>query len=93
MPNITISISEQQKKKIEEHPEINWSAFLRQQIEKQTIDLEQFKVFQELTKNSTMTEEDALAPGRKVNKGVWKHWKKDIEKLTGKKAETLFKKK
>lgn len=45
MATFTISIPEELKKKIEEHPEINWAEYLRQRLE---IVLKQLKKVQEL---------------------------------------------
>ena len=45
MATFTISISEELKRKIDEHPEINWAEYLKQRFE---IITKQFKKFQEL---------------------------------------------
>ncbi|MEK6826620.1 MAG: hypothetical protein AABX90_03250 [Nanoarchaeota archaeon] len=45
MVTFTISISEELKRKIDEHPEINWAEYLKQRFE---IIAKQFKKFQEL---------------------------------------------
>ncbi len=39
MVNITISVPETTRKKMKKYDEINWSAFLRKQIEKKTIEI------------------------------------------------------
>ncbi|MBI5227606.1 hypothetical protein HY988_03395 [Candidatus Micrarchaeota archaeon] len=57
---------------MDEFPEMNWSAVAREAI-KQKITL--LKKFREFTKDSTMTEEDALRLGRKVNQAVAKRYK------------------
>ncbi|MEK6934908.1 MAG: hypothetical protein AABW46_03445 [Nanoarchaeota archaeon] len=45
MATFTISITEELKKRIEEHPEINWAEYLKQRLE---IVLKQLKRVQEL---------------------------------------------
>lgn len=39
MPNLTIAISDELKARIEEHPELNWSGVLRQQLEEKLRDM------------------------------------------------------
>ena len=61
MVSITLSVPEELKK------EINWSAVAREAIKSKIELLKKFKAF---TKQSTLTEEDALVLGRKVNKAL-----------------------
>lgn len=67
MVNITLSIPEDLKKEMDSFSDINWSAVAREAIKKRIKMLEEFKKF---TKDSTLTEEDAIELGRKVNKSV-----------------------
>ena len=67
MPTITLSVPEDLKKEMEKFPEMNWSAIARVAIKQRLIMLEKFREF---TKDSIMTEEDALKLGRKVNKSL-----------------------
>ena len=69
MVNITLSVSEELKKKMDLFAEINWSAIAREAIGQRIIMLEKFREF---TKNGKFTEEDALQLGRKVNKSLTK---------------------
>ncbi len=64
MVSITLSVSEELKKEMDKFHEINWSAVAREAIQKRVQLLERFKEF---TKDSTLTEADALELGRKVN--------------------------
>lgn len=48
MATFTISITEELKKKIDEHPEINWAEYLKKKFEQR---LKELKIFEEL-KNS-----------------------------------------
>jgi hypothetical protein len=64
MVNITLSINEELKKEMEKFPEFNWSAVARSAIAQR---IEMLKRFKEFTKDSTLTEEDALRMGRELN--------------------------
>ena len=46
MATLTVSISDELKKKLDEHPEINWSAYLKKRF---ALKLEQLKKFEELS--------------------------------------------
>lgn len=48
MTTFTISIPEDLKKKIDQHPDINWAEYLKQRLE---VKIKEFKKFEEL-KNS-----------------------------------------
>ena len=48
MATFTVSIPEDLKKKMDEHPDINWAEYLKQRLE---VRLKEFKKFMEL-KNS-----------------------------------------
>jgi len=67
MVNITLSVSDELKREMEQFPEMNWSEIARAAIKQRVIMLEQFKKF---TKNSTLTDEDALRLGRKVSEAL-----------------------
>lgn len=45
MATLTVSISDELKKKLDKHPEINWSAYLRKRF---ALKLEQLKKFEKL---------------------------------------------
>lgn len=71
MTNITLSIPEELKKEMDKFPEMNWSEIARAAI-KQRIEI--LKFFKEFTKDSILTEEDAIELGRKVNKALAKRY-------------------
>jgi hypothetical protein len=73
MVTMTLAIPEELKHKMDTFPEMNWSAVARAGIQERITMLEKFREF---TKDSTMTEEDALELGRKVNMRVAKRYKK-----------------
>ena len=72
MVSITLSVPEDLKREMDTFQEINWSAVARAAIEKSIIMLHKFKEF---TKDSTLTEEDALRLGREVSAKVMKRHK------------------
>lgn len=72
MVSITLSVSEKLKKEMEDFPEMNWSEVARQAIKKKIFIM---RKFQEFSKESELTEEDALILGKKVNKVVAKRHK------------------
>jgi hypothetical protein len=65
MVSLTLSVPESIRKEMEEFPEINWSEIARAAIMRRILVL---KKFREFTKDSEITEEDALRLGREVNK-------------------------
>ena len=73
MVSLTLSIPDDIKTDMDAFPDINWSAVAREAIKKRVIMLKKFKEF---TKDSTLTEEDALRLGREVNKAVAKRYRK-----------------
>ena len=73
MPTVTIQIPDDLKRRMEKHEIINWSAVARHAFEKQLSDLEFFKEF---TKDSTMTEEDAIRLGRQVSRKSGERYRK-----------------
>ena len=69
MVNVTLSIPNELKQKMDIFAEINWSAVAREAIKKKLQLLEKFREF---TKDSTFTEQDALRFGREVSANVAK---------------------
>jgi len=72
MTNITLSVPEELKRKMEQFPEINWSEVARQAIKDKASQLEFLRYF---ASKSRLTEKEALELGRKVNKGLAKRYK------------------
>ena len=69
MVSITLSVPEDMKEEMNNFHDINWSAVAREAIKER---LKMLRIFKEFTKDSTLTEEDALRLGRKVNAAVRK---------------------
>ena len=71
MVSITLSVPEELKKEMDKFQDINWSAVAREAIKNKVVLLKKFKEF---TKDSILTEKDALELGKKVNKSLSKHY-------------------
>ena len=71
MVSMTLAIPDDLKKEMEKLPEINWSEIARIAIKKRLLLLKQIREF---TKDSELTEEDAIRLGREINKNLAKHW-------------------
>jgi len=69
MVNITLSIPDELRKRMEPLIEINWSAVARKAFEEKINDLEFIKKFKS---KSTLTQEEALRLGRELNKNLAK---------------------
>lgn len=72
MSTITLSVPDEIKHKMEQFPEMNWSAVAREAFNKKLI---QLAILRSFTKDSELTKEDALRLGRKVNKALSKKYR------------------
>ncbi len=72
MVNITLSVPDELKKKMELFIEMNWSAVARKAFEEKINDLEFIKRFKS---KSALTEEDAIKFGRELNRNLVKRRK------------------
>ena len=72
MANVTLSIPEELKKKMEQFPEINWSEVARQAIKEKAV---QLAVLKSIASKSKLTEKDALEIGRKINRVLAKRYR------------------
>lgn len=73
MPNITLSVSDEIKKKMESHPEVRWSNAIRATIERKISD---FESANDLAKKSKLTEKDAKTLSEKAEKAMAAHARK-----------------
>lgn len=78
MPTITLSVSEELKREMDESPEMNWSEVARAAIREKVSHL---KLLKSIVSKSKLTEEEALKLsielGRKVNKAMHERFKKE----------------
>lgn len=65
MVSITLSVTEEMKHEMNVFQDINWSSVARQAIKKKLVMLEKFKQF---TKDSTLTEDEAIELGAEISK-------------------------
>ena len=72
MTNMTLAIPEDLHKIMRKHSEIRWSEIARQALWNNARKLE---LMNKLLENSKLSEEDAIAIGRKVNEGIAKRHK------------------
>ena len=72
MVSITLAVPQELKAEMEKFSFINWSSIAREAIQDKIVLLQKFKEF---TRESEMTEKDALELGRKVNKALGKKYR------------------
>ena len=77
MVNITLSVPEDMRQEMQEFVEMNWSAVARAAIKKRLILLREFREF---TKDSELTEEDAIRLGKEINKAAVKKFQELTKK-------------
>jgi len=81
MPNLTISIPEELKKKMDLLRVINWSEVAREAFTKRVELTEGYERFQELVSKSKLTEKDADELAEKVKKSMHERLKKSYPSL------------
>lgn len=69
MVSLTLSVPEDMKHEMDQFPEMNWSEIARAAIKKRLLLMRRIREF---SKESELTEEDAVRIGRKVNEGLMK---------------------
>lgn len=75
MPNITLSIPEELKSKINSLPELNWSEIVREFLSEKVKRYLLLKKLDKMLENSELTEEDCLKLGEKAKTGMLKRYK------------------
>lgn len=71
MVTVTLAVSEELKRKMETHPEINWSEVARQAFLQKLDDMEFLRKVKETSK---LTEQDAIELGAKINRALAKRY-------------------
>ncbi len=69
MVSITLSVPEELKHSMDDFQDINWSAVAREAIKRKIMMLQKFKEF---TKDSELTEEEALKLGTEMSRNIAK---------------------
>lgn len=77
MQNVTLSISEPLKQKMEQLPEINWSELIREFLSEKVKRLLILKKLEILLEKSEEPDKEALRLGKKIKAGMWKKYKKE----------------
>jgi hypothetical protein len=70
VPTITVNVDDDLKKRMQKHPEINWSEVTRQAIQEK---IETLEVMEELTSESELTESDVQEIADKINESGRTH--------------------
>lgn len=65
MPNVTVSVDNDLKEKMNQHQEINWSEVARQAFQEKLEDLE---LMEQIASESQLTEEDVEELSEKIDK-------------------------
>jgi hypothetical protein len=77
MPTVVLTIPKGTKEEFKEFPWVNWSEVSKETLIKQKEKVKLLNELEELTKHSTLTDEDCIELGRKVNKAIWERSKKE----------------
>ncbi|MAG02681.1 hypothetical protein CMI42_05065 [Candidatus Pacearchaeota archaeon] len=77
MPNITLSISDELKKQIEELPELNISESVRNFLSEKVKRFLLLKKLDKMLENSELTEDDCIRMGNEIKEGMWEKYKKE----------------
>jgi len=78
MPNITLSIPEDLKSKMDELPEINWSEVTREFLSEKVNRFALLKKLDKMLENSELTEEDCIRLGREAKKSMHERFLKEV---------------
>ena len=76
MANVSLTVPNELKAKMDKFPWINWSEVAREEAIKREMLHEDFEEFNRIVSKSKLTEKDALELARKVNEGMHKKLKK-----------------
>ena len=76
MPNVTVSVDDSLKDRMDDHPEINWSEVARQAIRQKIRDL---RVMEELVEGSELTEEDVDELAARIDRDATEEAMADLD--------------
>lgn len=80
MPNLTLSIADETKKRMSRHPEIKWSNAVRAIIEQK---LSGFEEAERLAQKSTLLEKDVMLLSKKADAVAAAHAKRLLNETGG----------
>jgi hypothetical protein len=75
MANMTLSIPDEFKQKMENFSWLNWSEIARESFAKRMKQLEALSKLERDFEKSELTDEDCIELGRKLRKDIWKKFK------------------
>ena len=75
MVNMTLAISDELKRQMDELKFVNWSEVARAAIKEKIIE---FQLFQSVAKKSRLTEKEALELGKKINRAASERLMKEM---------------
>jgi hypothetical protein len=75
MPNITLAVPQELKKKMDKLQEVNWSEVTRLFLKEKVKRVFLLKKLDKMLENSTLTEEDCLKLGEKAKSAMWERYK------------------
>ena len=76
MPNVTVSVDDPLKDRMDDHPEINWSEVARQAIREKIRDL---RMMEELVEGSELTEEDVDELAARIDRDATEEAMADLD--------------
>ena len=85
MANVTVTVPDEFKDQMDEHPEINWSQVARDAFEQKLTELEaieklkDFEVIDEIAEKSELTEEDVQEIAEKIDRAMTEEFLGDPE--------------
>ena len=75
MASITFAVDEELKAQLSKFVWVVWSELVKQRLLREFKRREVLKKLEEFSKESELTDEDALTLGRKIKEGMWKKYK------------------
>ena len=76
MANVSLTVPEELKAKMDKFQWINWSEVAREEAIKREMLHEDFEEFNRIVSKSKLTEEDAVRLAKEVNRGMHERYKK-----------------
>lgn len=71
VPTITLSVPKELKEEMDKSKFMNWSEVAREAIREKAA---QLKILNSIASKSKLTEKDALALGKKINRAIHRHY-------------------
>lgn len=76
MANVSLTVPDELKAKMDKFQWINWSEVAREEAIKREMLHEDFEEFNRIVSKSKLTEEDAMRLAKEVNRGMHERYKK-----------------